>query len=553
MRSIPCFLSTTIFLWTTGCLSSAEPARLATRARLDVYAEPDAGQLTAGRLIAGVGNVERMSWRSAAEQPRGYVAYFDVSSYAWREVTVQFTPEKSGTVALTLSGEWAEQSPGVLWKQEVVWDDLRATGTAVTDGGWERDAPRGWKLNGGRVLATSEELPAAEGSRLLRTWHNATATARLTVQAGQPVTLTVKSRAVRPEGTVQMARIADRDTPAHRAVKRFSRGVNFGNDLEAPKGQSWGAKHDEADFSHARAEGFDHVRLPIAWHHYSGPAPQYTIAPELFARIDSLVAAARKHELSLILNIHHFDALNTDPVGQQEKFWALWEQIAAHYRDEPNTIAFELLNEANGKATTQFLNGLYAEAIARVRRTNPHRTLFVGPSQWNQVHQLPLLNLPESDRNLIVTIHSYDPHNFTHQGAPWSGPDSQVVGIQFPGPPDVPLAIPATAKPPLRDWLQAYNIEPTATNPSSPGVQQRIVNLAKEWSDYYGRPVHLGEFGAYEKADVVSRGRYCREFRQACERAGIAWALWDWKAGFRYWNPERNAPVPEMREALFGR
>src|SRR2546430_13012370 len=40
--------------------------------------------------------------------------------------------------------------------------------------------------------------------------------------------------------------------------------------LEAPPGQDWGARYSEQDFVHIEAEGFDHVRLPIGWHHYAG-------------------------------------------------------------------------------------------------------------------------------------------------------------------------------------------------------------------------------------------------------------------------------------------
>jgi len=32
----------------------------------------------------------------------------------------------------------------------------------------------------------------------------------------------------------------------------------------------------------------------------------------------------------------------------------------------------------------------------------------------------------------------------------------------------------------------------------------------------------------------------------------LGWALWDWKAGFKYWDDAKNAPAPGMREALFG-
>ena len=76
------------------------------------------------------------------------------------------------------------------------------------------------------------------------------------------------------------------DSPAHRAVERFRRGVNLGNYLEARRGQNWGAKYSADDFVHIKSEGFDHVRLPIAWHHYTGPAPAFTLSDEIFIKVD---------------------------------------------------------------------------------------------------------------------------------------------------------------------------------------------------------------------------------------------------------------------------
>jgi hypothetical protein len=29
--------------------------------------------------------------------------------------------------------------------------------------------------------------------------------------------------------------------------------------------------------------------------------------------------------------------------------------------------------------------------------------------------------------------------------------------------------------------------------------------------------------------------------------------MWDWKAGFKYWDANRNAPVPELPDAFFPR
>jgi endoglucanase len=352
----------------------------------------------------------------------------------------------------------------------------------------------------------------------------------------------------------QMKRITDRDSPAHRASKNFLRGANLGNYLEAPPAQNWGAKYSLADFAQIRAEGFDHVRLPIAWHHYAGAAPEFKLSDDIFARADFLVTNALNNGLNVIVNIHHFDEFTTNPSAHTNKFYSLWRQIAAHYASSPPALAFELLNEPKDAATTTVLNPIYAEAIRQIRQSNPRRTIFLGPGRWNQASELPNLRLPDGDDNLIVTVHCYEPFHFTHQGASWAGPDVRTLnGIVFPGPPSTPLVVDSTVK--LRanvaNWVERYNTVPADKNPCSPRAFRGPIEKAKQWSDEFGRPVHMGEFGCYVKADADSRARFYREFRLALDESGIGWAMWDWKAGFRYWDDAKKQPAPGMREALF--
>jgi endoglucanase len=338
-------------------------------------------------------------------------------------------------------------------------------------------------------------------------------------------------------------------------LKRFLRGANLGNGLEAPPDQDWGIHYTTEDIRRIRAEGFDHIRIPIGWHHYTGPGPEFRIKPEFFARVDELLNAGLGDRLGVLINIHHFDDFTTDPKGQTPKFLAIWGQIAAHYARAPEGLAFELLNEPKDAATTEVINPIYAEAIHAIRRISPGRTIFVGPGRWNSADELNRLRLPDDDQNLIVTVHSYDPFLFTHQGATWSGPDTKVTGIAFPGPPRTPLKPDPNLKVNkwVLDWVKQYNTEPTATNPCSPRIVQGVVDKAREWSEYYGRPIHFGEFGCFTMADPVSRVNYYRTFREAAETAGVGWAIWDWKAGFRYWDEKAGRPEPGMRDALFGR
>lgn len=355
-----------------------------------------------------------------------------------------------------------------------------------------------------------------------------------------------------PGNPPAMQPIHSHRTPAYRAASRFLRGANLGDYLEADR--RWrSTKIAAADFVHMKQEGFDHVRVPIGWHQYAGPAPDFALEPEIFAQVDFVVTNALQNHLAVMINLHHFNALDHNPTNATPEFLAIWRQVAAHYRAYPRELVFELDNEPHENATTALMNPIYAQTIAEIRQTNPRRTLVVEPGGWGSIGDLKDLVIPPDD-NVMVSVHCYDPFNFTHQGATWTGGATPVTGIQFPGPPAQPLVPDPNLplKDYQRDWLQKYNTLPAPQNPSSPLAFTAKFAFLRAWSDYYGRPIHLGEFGAYTRADQASRARFYAAFRTALEAQRIGWCVWDWNSGFRYWDPAAQRPAPGMREALFG-
>lgn len=324
-----------------------------------------------------------------------------------------------------------------------------------------------------------------------------------------------------PSPTVRPTAPSDAYTFAQN--RRLGRGINLGNALEAPEEGEWGIRLEEEYFRIIQEGGFNSVRVPIRWNAHAQESAPYTIDEAFFERVDWVLEQALENDLSIILNLHHYDAIMSSPADHKERFLAIWRQIAARYQGAPDSLYFELLNEPNGNiSSTGAWNEIAAEGIAAIRETNPTRTLIIGPGEWNSISQLKYLQLPEGDRNIIVTFHFYAPFEFTHQGAEWVQNSNAWLGIQWKG-------------------TQAEQ-----------AVLLRELDTAARWSEKNGRPLLMGEFGAYSKAGMESRQRWTAFMARSAEERGFSWAYWEFASGFgaydlnqRKWNdPIYTALMP---------
>jgi endoglucanase len=531
-------------------LAAQEPIRQASEARL--WLKVPAGQAPLRDIRVSNGSATPASWeKDPAVRERHTDIVFPIRWWSWSEITIAFTPAHDGPVEWVLSGPWAPEKNGLMPRQEILWDDLSAEGTILQNGGFELTAdkrPASWQASWAAYpgadawpLAHTEALA---GKNVAASWHNRPLAQTLQVKAGQQVTLKLHAKAATPPGFTPPKRLGN-DTPAHRAMGRLKRGVNLANCWEAPPPYSWGIRFTPADIDRIAAEGFDHVRVPVAWHFHLQPGKTgLEISPTLLADLEPVLRRALDKNLHVMMDWHHFNDLTTAPADHLGTFLAGWEAIARHFKSWPPELFFELLNEPYAALTTEVANPIYQKSIAAIRKIDPNRIIVVSPGQWGQVGELDKLRLPDADERLIVTIHCYEPFQFTHQGAGWAGL-KDLRGITYPGPPPTPYQLPASLRENagVRSFIDGYNTLPAAQNPCSPRAIRETLDAARAWSLYFGRPIHLGEFGSHKVGDHASRARHLLDVRTLAEARQIPWTLWDWKASFAYWDPARNRPL----------
>lgn len=302
--------------------------------------------------------------------------------------------------------------------------------------------------------------------------------------------------------------------------ERLGRGVNLGNALEAPSEGEWGVTLETRYFQLIAEKGFDSIRIPIRWSAHAELTAPYTIAPSFFERIDWAIANALENNLAVMINFHHYEEIFQDPKAQEERFLALWRQVAAHYQEAPPELVFEILNEPHDQLDAKTWNQLLVKALAVIRETNPERAVVIGPADWNSLHALKNLKLPEEDKNLIVTFHYYLPFEFTHQGSEWNDGSDRWLGTTW-----------------------------EATESQKRAVRQDF-DMVTKWGERNNRPIYMGEFGAYHKADMDSRARWTAFIAQAARERGFGWGYWEFCAGFGIYDSEINTWIQPLVTAL---
>ncbi|MDR0325005.1 MAG: glycoside hydrolase family 5 protein [Oscillospiraceae bacterium] len=228
-------------------------------------------------------------------------------------------------------------------------------------------------------------------------------------------------------------------------MERLGVGYTFANTTEARAWPWEESKHigwdtesawgqpliEQWHFQSIAVKGFDSYRMCVSWTPHMDD--NYIIDKAWLDRIQQLVDWALDAGLKVILNTHHeeeiYQAIRDNNYAEAKtRLTAIWSQVAERFRDYPETLVFETMNEANflehygsdkgswlgANAYEQNLlidsvNKLNKDALDIIRKSggyNDKRVVMLsvpGAQAWT----IPFMNIPDDDLYIMLGAFGY--------------------------------------------------------------------------------------------------------------------------------------------------
>jgi hypothetical protein len=212
------------------------------------------------------------------------------------------------------------------------------------------------------------------------------------------------------------------------AVKGMMRGINLGNEMEAPNEGDWNPPIQERAFDDYKNAGFTAIRIPITWDAHTMTTPPYTIDSNWLNRVQQVVEWGLSRGLFIIIDAHHEMWIKTwYSDSTVARFDSIWSQVATRLKNESDSLIFEIINEPDPMSEHN-VNSLNSNVLKVIRKTNPTRIVSFSGYMWSNSDQLVSAAIPDpSDKFLIGYYHSYDPYPFGLLGPGTYGSASDIA------------------------------------------------------------------------------------------------------------------------------
>jgi len=279
-------------------------------------------------------------------------------------------------------------------------------------------------------------------------------------------------------------------------LPHIMRGINLGNTFEtdsveghwkqdAPEEWKDNGPAQEYYFDAYKQAGFTCVRIPVTWHTRTLYESPYTIDNNWLQRVDEVVEWALERNLFVILNAHHETWLkeNYSNAQYRERFDSIWSQVSMYFKDKPERLMFEIINEPLGMSVSE-VDDVNARILQIIRKSNPTRIVLFSGNKWSNVDELRLAAIPQ-DNYIMGYYHSYEPWSFAGEGQGTWGTPSDIAAMKA-----------RIAK--GKDWVEKNNI-----------------------------PLIISEFGTDTLCDYNSRMLFYAYYVEEAFKQNIAFAVWD--------------------------
>ncbi|WP_156926017.1 cellulase family glycosylhydrolase [Glycomyces arizonensis] len=217
------------------------------------------------------------------------------------------------------------------------------------------------------------------------------------------------------------------DASATEIVDAMQPGFNLGNNLDAVGADetAWGYPRITPEFLQSiRDYGFNSVRIPVTWDYHQEKTGDYAVEEAWLDRVEEVVNYALDEDLYVLVNVHHdswiwMADMQSDHEEVLARYEALWTAIAERFRDYPDTVLFESVNEpqfndvddATAYGLLDELNRSFHRIVRDSGGANADRVLVLPTLYTNDEQaRLDALNATFDaidDPNVAATIHFY--------------------------------------------------------------------------------------------------------------------------------------------------
>jgi endoglucanase len=191
----------------------------------------------------------------------------------------------------------------------------------------------------------------------------------------------------------------------------------------------------EADLEFLASLGATAVRLPFNYRHFESDQAPFEYLEQGFARLHQAVRWCEAHGLYAILDLHAVQGWqnpdwHSDNGSRQSLFWqsrhyqdrfvALWEELARRFAGERAVAGYNVMNEPvsgapRGRMSNQYqtnyevLNAVYRRVVGAIRKVDPKHIIFLEGDFYSL--RFAGLDAPFAD-NLVYSSHNYNAAGF---------------------------------------------------------------------------------------------------------------------------------------------